>query len=359
MTGRGVDQVFPCPANPALHEPYVQSALEYVAMAELSNGPIPKPVDFSYIWGDALEELSRMAPVARIINLETSITTSGDYEPKGINYRMRPANTPCLTAAKIDCCVLANNHVLDWGRSGLAETIRVLRKAGIKTVGAGRDLAEARAPAVIDVGGNSRVLVFAAGTADSGIERDWAATESTPGVVLLPDLSDGTVAHIAEQVTSAKRPGDIVVLSLHWGGNWGYEISRRQQAFARKLIDLARIDVVHGHSSHHPKGIEVYKNKAILYGCGDFLNDYEGIAGYGEFRSCLVLAYFLTLNPDSGVILDLEMVPFEIKRFRLQQASAQDAAWLRDVMAREGKPLGTQVNLGARNHTILTWRRSG
>jgi len=116
---------------------------------------------------------------------------------------------------------------------------------------------------------------------------------------------------------------------------------------------------VHGHSSHHPKGIEVYKNKAILYGCGDFLNDYEGIAGYDEFRSCLVLAYFLTLNPDSGVILDLEMVPFEIKRFRLQQASAQDAAWLRDVMAREGKPLGTQVNLGARNHMILSWRRSG
>ncbi len=123
MTGRGVDQILPCPSNPSLYEPYVESALEYVAMAERASGHIPKPASFSYIWGDALQELDRAAPAARIINLEASITTSGDYERKGINYRMHPANTPCLSAAGIDCCVLANNHVLDWGRSGLSETI--------------------------------------------------------------------------------------------------------------------------------------------------------------------------------------------------------------------------------------------
>ena len=357
MTGRGVDQILSCPSNPTLHEPHVQSALEYVAMAEQANGPIPRPVDPSYIWGDALEELNRAAPQARIINLETSITTSDDYEPKGINYRMHPGNIPCLTAAKIHCCVLANNHVLDWGRSGLSDTRLVLRRAGIKTAGAGRDLGEAWAPASIDLSGQSRVLVFAAGMADSGIEPDWAAAESTPGVVLLRDLSDGTAQLVAERVVSVKQPGDIAVLSIHWGGNWGYEISQQQQAFARKLIDLARIDVVHGHSSHHPKGIEIYKDKPILYGCGDFLNDYEGISGYDEFRSHLVLAYFLTLDPGTGTLLTLEMAPFELKRFRLQRAGGQDAAWLRDVMTREGKPLGSHVSLDADNHLILTWRR--
>jgi poly-gamma-glutamate capsule biosynthesis protein CapA/YwtB (metallophosphatase superfamily) len=180
MTGRGVDQVFAHPSNPALHEPYVKSALEYLAMAEIANGPIPKPVDFSYVWGDAAEELDRAALAARIINLETSITTSENREPKGINYRMHPANAGCLTAAKIDCCVLANNHVLDWGHAGLAETISTLRKAGIKPAGAGRNLTEALEPAVIEVTGNSRVLVFGAGMTDSGIERDWAATDSNP-----------------------------------------------------------------------------------------------------------------------------------------------------------------------------------
>ena len=83
MTGRGIDQILPYPSNPVLYEPYVECALEYVAMAEQINGPIPKPVDFAYVWGDALKELSRVASAVRIINLETSITTVGDYEPKG------------------------------------------------------------------------------------------------------------------------------------------------------------------------------------------------------------------------------------------------------------------------------------
>ena len=108
--------MLPCPSDARLHEPYVKSALEYVALAENAHGPISKPVDFSYIWGDAAEELERVAASARIINLETSITTSEDYEPKGINYRMHPANTPCLTAAKIDCCVVKAPHERDGGK---------------------------------------------------------------------------------------------------------------------------------------------------------------------------------------------------------------------------------------------------
>lgn len=358
MTGRGVDQILPCPSDPTLHEPYVQSAVEYVAMAEQANGSIRKPVSPSYIWGDALDELDRIAPAVRIVNLETSVTTSNAYEHKGINYRMHPANTPCLTAAKIDCCVLANNHVLDWGRPGLDDTTRTLREAGIKTVGAGRDLKEAWEPAVIGVSARSRVLVFAAGTADSGVELDWAAGESASGVAFLRELSEKTAAWITRRVQSAKRPGDIAVFSIHWGGNWGYHVPGEHQAFARKLIDLGMIDVVYGHSSHHPKGIEVYKNRPILYGCGDFLNDYEGIGGYEEFRSHLVLAYFVTVDARTGSLSRLEMAPFQIKRFRLQNASAEDAAWLRNVMAREARPAGVQVNVDARNHLILSWPAS-
>ena len=356
MTGRGIDQVLSHPSSPALHEPYVQSALEYVAMAESANGPIRKPVDSSYIWGDAAEELDREALAARIINLETSITTSENYEPKGINYRMHPANISCLTAAKIDCSVLANNHTLDWGRAGLAETISTLRKAGIKTAGAGRNRVKALEPAVIEVSGDSRVLVFGAGITDSGIERDWAATESKPGVALLPDLSSGTITYVAEQVRKVKRPSDIAVVSIHWGENWGYQIPRQHRVFAHQLIDLAEVDVVHGHSSHHPKGVEIYKSKPILYGCDDFINDYEGIAGYEEFRSHLVLAYFPTIDPRAKTLLHMEMTPFETKRFRLHHVLARDAAWLRDLLTREGTPLGTQVNLNARNRLVLAWR---
>ena len=161
MTGRGIDQVLPNPVDPRIYEPYVKSAAEYVELAERLNGPISKPVDFAYIWGDALRELERAGPDVRIINLETSVTVSEDHSPKGINYRMHPKNVPCLQAAGIDVCLLANNHVLDWGPSGLIETLETLRAVDLKTAGAGRDAREALAPAVVEISGKGRVIVLA------------------------------------------------------------------------------------------------------------------------------------------------------------------------------------------------------
>src|SRR6478672_12806692 len=116
MTGRGIDQILPYPGNPVLYESYVRDAREYVAIAEAVNGPIPRPVDFAYIWGDALEELDRAGTDLRIVNLETSITVNEEgWLNKPVHYRMNPANVGCITAARIDCCSLANNHMLDWG----------------------------------------------------------------------------------------------------------------------------------------------------------------------------------------------------------------------------------------------------
>ncbi len=356
MTGRGVDQVLPHPGNPRICEPYVSSALEYVELAETANGAIPSPVNFSYVWGDALSELERARPDVRIINLETSVTRSEDCTDKGISYRMSPANVPCITAAKIDCCVLANNHVLDWGQAGLVETLEALGKAGLKSVGAGRNIREARAPAIMEVSGKGRVIVFGFGSETSGIPRSWAAAAGKPGVNLLPDFSRRTVDQIARRVAQVKRPGDIVVASIHWGSNWGYEIPRRQTAFGRALIDEAGVDIIHGHSSHHAKGIEVYRGKPILYGCGDFLDDYEGITGYEAFRDDLVLMYFLSVAPSSGELVRLRMTPLQIKNFKLNRASKEDATWLRDVLNREGDGLGTRVELGEDNTLTLGWR---
>jgi poly-gamma-glutamate capsule biosynthesis protein CapA/YwtB (metallophosphatase superfamily) len=353
MTGRGVDQVLAHPSDPVLYEPYVESALEYVEMAEKTNGPIPKPVDYPYIWGDALDELERMAPHARIINLETSVTTSRTHALKDINYRMHPANAPVLTAAKIDCCVLANNHVLDWSYPGLTETLATLHGMGIKTAGAGENLIEALEPAVIESGAAGRVLVFSVGMSDCGIPCEWAASGSQAGIALLPEFSDVQADRIAERVRAVKRPGDVAVLSIHWGDNWGYPIPEQHRAFAHRLVDTAGIDIIHGHSSHHAKAIEIYGNKPILYGCGDFINDYEGIAGYEEFRSHLVLMYFVSLDASTGNLQRLEMVPLETKRFRLNRVSRRDAQWLRDMLSRTGRQTGTEVILTADDHLVV------
>lgn len=346
MTGRGIDQLLPHPSEPQLYEPYIRNAQRYVELGEEINGTIAKPVSFDYIWGDALTELEKIAPDARIINLETSVTVSNDYWPyKGINYRMHPKNVACLTAAKIDCCVLANNHVLDWGYVGLTETLHTLTGTGIKTAGAGATLQSAQSPAILDVPSKGRVIVIACGTTTSGISSEWAAQSRRAGVYLLTDLSRRMVDYIATIVHQSKRPGDVVVLSIHWGGNWGYEIPQEHIELAHMLIDSTSVDILHGHSSHHPLGLEVYKGKLILYGCGDFLNDYEGIGGHEYYRGDLSLMYFASIAPATGKLAGLEMAPMQIKRFKLNRASQDDASWLQHTLNEQSRRFNCHIEL--------------
>ena len=356
MTGRGIDQALPHPGDPRIYENHVVSAFEYVTIAEEANGPISRPVGFSYIWGDSLAELSRARPDARIINLETSITRCEAPEPKQVNYKMSPENVPCLAAAGIDCCVLANNHVLDWGSTGLNETLETLSASKLRHVGAGRNLEDAAAPAIIEVAGKGRVIIFAFGSVTSGIPREWAATPEKAGVNLLADFSGRTAGEIATRTHAVRRVRDLIVGSIHWGGNWGYEIDQAAREFAHRLIDDAAVDVVHGHSSHHAKAIEVYRDKPILYGCGDFLNDYEGIGGYEVFRDDLALMYFVTFDMLTRKLVRLEMTPLQIRNFRLHRASREDAQWLRDTLCRESAVFGAGVELADDNRLRLTWR---
>ena len=156
------------------------------------------------------------------------------------------------------------------------------------------------------------MLVFALAVVTSGTPPSWAATQEAPGVNLLTDLSAASVARIADQVARLRQPGDVVIVSIHWGPNWGYEIPDEQRRFAHAVIDQAGVSIVHGHSSHHPKAIEVYRNRLILYGCGDFLNDYEGIRGYEEFRDDLGLMYFADISSSSMDLEALEIIPLQI-----------------------------------------------
>jgi poly-gamma-glutamate synthesis protein (capsule biosynthesis protein) len=354
MPGRGVDQILLHPSRPTLYEPAVASALEYVALAEHAHGPIPRKVAPAYIWGVALDELDRRSPVARIVNLETSITTSEDAAPKGINYRMHPSNMGVLSAARIDCAGLANNHVLDWGVAGLCETLDTLATTGISVAGAGRTLTQAEAPAVIEAGEGHRVLVFAFCADDSGVPREWSAGSSKPGVNWLADYSSRTADRAAELVAASKRAGDVVIASIHWGSNWGFAIPREHRRFAHRLIDDAGVDIVYGHSSHHVKAVEVYRGRAILYGCGDFLNDYEGIHGPKHLRDDLTMMYFPTLDVRSGALIELEMVPLLIRHFRLQYPADQDVRWLVGTVDRECRRFGARLT-EREGRLLLAW----
>ncbi|MFB7507322.1 CapA family protein [Streptomyces broussonetiae] len=334
MLGRGVDQILAHPAGPELREDYVTDARSYVRLAEAVSGPIPAPVGPAWPWGEALEVLERSAPDARIVNLETAVTRSDQFaNGKAVHYRMHPANLAALSVARPDVCVLANNHVLDFGRPGLEETLDTLAGAGLRTAGAGHDADEAYGPAAVPLGPGRRVLVLALGTLSSGIPPDWAATPGRPGVAYARHLSAAAAASVVQRARTARRPGDIVVVSVHWGSNWGYLVPREQKRFAHALID-GGVDLVHGHSSHHPRPVEVYRGRLILHGCGDFIDDYEGISGYEEYRDDLRLGSLVTVDADTGALTGLRMCALRARRMRLQRAGEEDRAWLRTTLDR-------------------------
>jgi poly-gamma-glutamate synthesis protein (capsule biosynthesis protein) len=348
MTGRGIDQIQARSVPPELHEPWVKNAMDYVRLAERENGPVPQPVDPAYVWGEALPVWAGTPHDLRFVNLETGITTSDDFWPsKGIHYRMHPGNVACLRAAGIDGCTLANNHVMDLGYRGLEETLTTLERAGIAVTGAGRDAAAAAAPAVFTLAGDCRVVVHGFALGSSGVPEEWAAGRARAGVNRLPDLAPETADAVADAMLAGRRAGDVTVASIHWGGNWGYEITRDERHFARRLVDSGAADIVHGHSSHHPKGMERHRGKLILYGCGDFLNDYEGIGGHEAFRPWLSLMYFVTVDPASGRTTALSMVPLAIERLRLARARPEDAEWLARQLEKATPGEATRIRVQA------------
>lgn len=355
MTGRGIDQVLPHSVDPRIYERYTKSAERYVELAERKNGSIPEDVSYHYIWGEAPDVLDQYNPDIRIINLETAVTTSDDYmKRKGIHYRMHPQNTPLLTETSIDICVIGNNHSLDWGHKGLKETIPSLRRSELQTAGAGLDKESAAEPAVTKTE-NGRLLVFSYGSPSAGIPMTWSAADDRPGVNILPHLNPENAEKIASHIRRYRQKDDHVVLSLHWGSNWGYEIPPAQQEFAHRIIDEGVVDIIHGHSSHHPKGIEVYNRRLVLYGCGDLINDYEGIGGHEKYRGDLSLMYFPEMNSD-GELVSLKMQPMQIRRFQLHRSSAKDKKWLREILDRECDQFGHAVEQSPDGYLALRWQ---
>lgn len=353
MLGRGIDHAMATSVDPELHEPHVRHAGEYVRLAEDAHGDIPTPIDGDWLWGDALPALLDLDPHARIVNLETAATAHGGWaRGKGIHYRMHPENVSVLRRAGIDACILANNHVLDWGEEGLVETLAALSDAGIATAGAGRNRAEAAEPAVVHAEpGTIRVHAYALPSA--GAPRSWAAEADRPGVRWLPEAGADAADEVLAEIGPREDPAEVVVASVHWGPNWGYDVPAAQRAFAHRLVDEDAVDVVFGHSSHHPKGVEIYRGKPIVYGAGDFVNDYEGIRGHASYRPELVVGWCPAFDRERN-LLRLELLPFRLRNFRLNRPADEDVRWLADTLDRESRAWGTRVEVDAGGRLLAT-----
>ena len=261
-----------------------------------------------HIWGNMLPLLKQCD--YNIINLEAAITRSEKIVPKVFNFKADPEKVQSLLAGSINLVNLANNHVLDYAEEGLLETLEVLDRHGIKRVGAGKNIQEARCAAVVDVKG---LTVGVLGCTDN--EPGWKAGPKKPGTNY---VEVGDLTTLKEDIAAVRDRVDLLILSIHWGPNMVERPSKEFRAFAHALID-AGVDVIHGHSAHIFQGVEVYKERLILYDTGDFVDDYWVDPLLRNDRG------FLFLLEIANGSLSVRLVPTLIRHFQAIHAPKDEA----------------------------------
>lgn len=197
-------------------------------------------------------------------NLEGPISDRGTNQGSKYSFRFEPVGTVhALSFAGFDVVSIANNHIWDWGRQALTDTVQHLNPAGIGHVGAGRNEAEANAPFIAQL--NTTRIAFLGYT--TLYPRSLEAGEDYPGV------SAYRASSTAQQISELKGSGaDIIVVSFHWGDEYATSSNQTQQEIARGLID-AGADLVIGHHPHVVQEVEKYKDGWIIYSLGNFVFD--------------------------------------------------------------------------------------
>ncbi len=227
-----------------------------------------EPAD--YVWGDTLPVLSQSD--ARIGNLECVISDIGapwSVTPKTFHFRTDSRNIKTLEVAGINAVSLANNHALDFDYEALVDMLDTLDEAEIHYAGAGNNFLEASRPAVLDIKGCLTGFI-----ACTDNQPEWEAAGPGPGIFYLPiDGEDNRAKYLLSLVKETKLKVDLVIVSIHWGPNWGYRPPQEHLSFARDMVDNGA-DIVFGHSPHVFRGIEIYRRRPIIYSAGDFIDDY-------------------------------------------------------------------------------------
>lgn len=305
-----------------------------VMLGRLVNEAITKH-GYAYPFGDLIDELENNH--LNIINLETTLTKSSNKIPKVFNFKADPDNVESLKKGSVHVANLANNHILDFSVEGMNETIATLDKAHIKHVGAGANSSEAKKPVILDIKG-TRIGII--GYTDN--EPTWKATENSPGTNY---IRVGDIHQVIEDIRSLRDTVDLLILTIHWGPNMREVPSLQFQTFARDVID-AGVDILHGHSAHVVQGVEIYKNKLILYDTGDFVDDY--MVG-PDLRNDHTFLFRVVVRKDE--IVAVSLLPALIKDMQVNSAPESERNAMFKRLQKLSKPFGTtfEVNNGLLN----------
>lgn len=194
-------------------------------------------------------------------NLEGVLATWGISDPKKTYNFMSPPqkSAAALKYAGFDIFSIANNHILDYGVAGMYQTMRALEKEDMRHVGGGTTVKEARTPRIMEVDGHKVAFLAYSLTYPT---QFWV-TDEHPGVAY------GNQKHVVEDIKSAKKISDLVLVSMHWGRESTTELRDYQKSIGRAAID-AGASVVMGHHPHILQAVEHYKDGIIMYSLGNF-----------------------------------------------------------------------------------------
>jgi len=283
---------------------------------------------YNYPWGNLLPYLKKSDLI--IINLENTFTTSIKKVPKVFNFKADPDKIQTLQIAGIDIVSLANNHILDFDIEGLQETIKILNKANIYHSGAGINLEEARKPVMIK---KKRVSIGFIGYTDN--EPGWAATANKPGINY---IRIGDIEKVKTDIDEIRKNVDILIASIHWGPNMREKPTQKFIDFAHQMID-AGIDIIHGHSAHIFQGIEIYKNKLIMYDTGDFVDDYRVDPVLRNDRS-----FFYLVTIEKTRIKHIQLLPTLISNMQVNLAHGTDYKESLERIKKLSAQFGTHIS---------------
>ncbi|MCY1031399.1 CapA family protein [Corallococcus sp. BB11-1] len=238
-----------------------------------------------------------------VVNLECPYTDSTQKLPKNFNFKARPELVNVLKAGNVGVVSLANNHLMDYGEQGLLDTLTTLEAAGIPFFGAGRNLAEARRPAILTVGGLRVAFLgyFFLGTRNIEPPQVYA-TDTTPGVA--GHFSDVEVMErmMVEDITAAKAQADLVLPFFHWGIEGRTTPEPYQVRLAHAAIDAGAAGVLGSHP-HVLQSMELYRGAPVVYSLGNFV--FGGNWNPRDKRSVLWRARFGSTGYLSSDVLPL------------------------------------------------------
>jgi poly-gamma-glutamate synthesis protein (capsule biosynthesis protein) len=277
-----------------------------------------------------------------VLNLECCISERGERWPdpaKPFFFRAPPRAIEVLIHLGVDCVTLANNHALDYGHVALVDTIDLLNEAGVAVVGAGRDLQEARAPAVLTHQGFRLRLV---GLTDH--PRDYQAGRDQPGVAYA-DLRRGVPDWVLEAMAGQDGdPVDAVLVTPHWGPNQAPDPVPHVRSAAAALVE-AGATLVAGHSAHVFQGVW----GRVLFDLGDFIDDY---AVDPELRNDLGMLFLVELAPAGPI--RLEAIPIFLDFCHTRLARGEEAAWISKRFTAACHQLGSEVHTTG-DRLVIEW----